>query len=84
MREVERRAAEAYERTFSKEPGVVASAPGRVNLIGEHTDYNEGLVLPCAIDRRVAVTLGRAEPLRFMIDASKVRIFDPESEQAIL
>lgn len=60
MRGVERRAAEAYERTFSKEPEVVASAPGRVNLIGEHTDYNEGFVLPCAIDRRVAVALGRA------------------------
>lgn len=36
-------------------PVLVASAPGRVNLIGGHTDYNEGLVLPVAIDRRTAV-----------------------------
>ena len=36
----------------------VWSAPGRVNLIGEHTDYNDGFVLPFAIDRRTTVTLG--------------------------
>jgi len=39
---------------------VVARGPGRVNLIGEHTDYNDGLALPFAIDRGVTVT---AEPL---------------------
>jgi galactokinase len=34
---------------------VTARAPGRVNLIGEHTDYNDGFVLPCAIDRYTVV-----------------------------
>ena len=58
MRETEQRAARAYREQFGEEPGLVASAPGRVNLIGEHTDYNGGFVLPCAIDRRVAVALG--------------------------
>ncbi len=46
-------AAESRSR-FGSEP-LVFSAPGRVNLIGEHTDYNEGFVLPFAIDRRTFV-----------------------------
>jgi galactokinase len=47
------------EHGSSSGPGVQAFAPGRVNLIGEHTDYNEGLCLPFAIERGVTV---RAEP----------------------
>jgi galactokinase len=58
LRETEQRAARAYKEKFGEEPGLVASAPGRVNLIGEHTDYNGGFVLPCAIDRRIAVAVG--------------------------
>jgi galactokinase len=59
LRETERRAAEAYRATFGEEPEVIASAPGRVNIIGEHTDYNGGFVLPCAVEHRVAVAAGR-------------------------
>lgn len=40
-----------FERQFGTVPTVHARAPGRVNLIGEHTDYNDGLVLPIGIDR---------------------------------
>lgn len=36
----------AFRREFGAEPEVGVSAPGRVNLIGEHTDYNDGFVLP--------------------------------------
>lgn len=43
----------AFEREFGRRPEGVAEAPGRVNLIGEHVDYNDGLVLPFAIDRSV-------------------------------
>ena len=44
-----------FEQAFSKRPVAVAHAPGRVNLIGEHTDYQEGFVLPMTVDRYVAV-----------------------------
>src|SRR3712207_9426920 len=52
LREVEERATRAYAERFGDEPELVASAPGRINLIGEHTDYNGGFVLPCAVQRR--------------------------------
>ncbi len=42
-------AIEEFKRIFSEMPDSVFFAPGRVNLIGEHTDYNDGFVLPCAI-----------------------------------
>ncbi len=40
-----------FQNTFGDEPHWIAAAPGRVNLIGEHTDYNDGFVLPMAIER---------------------------------
>jgi galactokinase len=58
VRQSEHRAVQAYRDQFQEEPMVVVSAPGRVNLIGEHTDYQGGFVLPCAIARRVAVAVG--------------------------
>jgi galactokinase len=59
LRRIEERALRAYKDRFGGAPEVVASAPGRVNLIGEHTDYNGGFVLPCAVERRVAAAVGR-------------------------
>jgi len=48
-------AAELFRRAYSREPDGLFSAPGRVNLIGEHTDYTGGLVLPFAIDARATL-----------------------------
>jgi galactokinase len=45
------RALAVFRERFGREPALVICAPGRVNLIGEHVDYNAGLVLPAAIDR---------------------------------
>ena len=46
---------EKFLETFGEEPDLVAAAPGRVNLIGEHIDYSEGFVLPFAIKDRTLV-----------------------------
>ncbi|MBD2530796.1 galactokinase [Nostoc flagelliforme FACHB-838] len=47
-----------FQQVFGKPPETQASAPGRVNLLGEHTDYNDGFVLPTAIPQSTTVELG--------------------------
>ncbi len=49
--------AEFFAQQFGAEPQFVVRSPGRVNLIGEHTDYNDGFVLPMAIDRAIWIGL---------------------------
>ena len=67
-----------FRATFGAAPLVVASAPGRVNLIGEHTDYNGGPVLPVATSARTSVAVGPAEPgvleLISTLDGERTRI----------
>lgn len=46
-----------FERVYGRWPAFVARAPGRVNMIGEHTDYNDGFVLPAAIERETRIAL---------------------------
>src|SRR5450432_470080 len=51
---------ERFNRLFAETPVVVRS-PGRVNLIGEHTDYNRGFVLPAAIDKAIYMAVSRRD-----------------------
>jgi galactokinase len=46
-----------FQDSFGAVPTLLARAPGRVNLIGEHTDYNDGFVLPCAISKQTMVAV---------------------------
>ena len=46
-----------YQRQFQQAPSLMSVGPGRVNLIGEHTDYNDGFVLPVAIKRDIRIAL---------------------------
>jgi galactokinase len=53
-------AADLFRERFGAEPAGLWAAPGRVNLIGEHTDYNEGFVLPFALPQRTVAAVGPA------------------------
>ncbi len=50
-----------YKDRFQTEPELVIFAPGRVNLLGEHTDYNGGFVFPAAIDKGIWLAVGRSD-----------------------
>jgi galactokinase len=82
MSDIETIVTAAFEERFGSAPDLLVRAPGRVNLIGEHTDYNDGFVLPMAIDRAVWIalhprddkrvivhSLEQAEPTDFSLDA---------------
>jgi galactokinase len=64
------RARQGFRVAFGTRPSRFFRAPGRINLIGEHVDYNQGFVLPCAIDRDTIVALGPPDP------AAKGRFLD--------
>lgn len=51
---------EKFRSLFNSEPLLIRS-PGRVNIIGEHTDYNEGFVLPAAIDKAIYIAIGKRD-----------------------
>jgi len=54
---------EKFNEVFASAPEVIVRAPGRVNLIGEHTDYNDGYVLPVAIDRDILIAASSTKDL---------------------
>jgi galactokinase len=57
-------AEDEFRQRFGGEPEAVVRAPGRVNLIGEHTDYNDGFVMPMAIDRWTTMAVRRRDDAR--------------------
>ena len=58
-----------FTRCFGTEPTLIAHAPGRVNLIGEHTDYNEGFVFPAAINFGTWVAASKREDNDIVVSA---------------
>src|SRR4030042_870802 len=61
--------ASRFEQIFGQLPRVEACAPGRVNLLGEHVDYNQGVVLPIAIDRAVTLVAAATSDAKVTLSA---------------
>ncbi|MCX6911181.1 MAG: galactokinase family protein, partial [Verrucomicrobia bacterium] len=51
--------AKQFQQRYGRTPRWIAAAPGRVNIIGEHTDYNDGFVFPMAIERYTVIAADR-------------------------
>jgi galactokinase len=67
MSDIRDEVAARFTELVGHEPSGLWSAPGRVNLIGEHTDYNGGFVLPFAINRRTVLALGLRDDARIRV-----------------
>ena len=72
MSSVRDRAEETFRETFGAEPEGVWAAPGRVNLIGEHTDYNDGLCLPIALPHRACAAARRRGDDRLVLVSADI------------
>ena len=57
----------SFEAVFGGVPAAIGHAPGRVNLLGEHTDYNDGFVLPIAIPQQTHVAIRRCSGTAFSL-----------------
>lgn len=71
-----------YRETFGQLPAHIARAPGRVNLLGEHVDYNDGFVLPAAIDRATYIAFSPTSAPHstlLAVDFSQQASFSPDS-----
>ena len=65
---------DAFFEKFNQTPEVVCVSPGRINIIGEHVDYNGGLAMPVAIDRYLCVAMSRGDYKR--INAFSINLKD--------
>ena len=66
------RALALFKAAFGHKPTLMVGAPGRVNLIGEHTDYNQGFVLPVAINRYIVMAVAPRQDEHVLLHASNL------------
>lgn len=68
--------ADGFRERFGREPSVITRAPGRLEILGNHTDYNEGVVLSAAVDRATVIAAAPAE------DPKRCRMFDLRTDSS--
>jgi galactokinase len=78
LKELAEQAAQQFSKIYGLQPTWIAAAPGRVNLIGEHTDYNDGFVFPMAIERYTVIAAARPAA-----DTKTVRLCSTVSDQPV-
>lgn len=71
----------AFGETFNKSPDLMVKSPGRINLIGEHTDYNGGLVMPAAIDKHISFAIAKSENATEIFSLQQNELFTISSEK---
>ena len=76
LKELAAHVAAEFHKTYRRPPRWIVAAPGRVNVIGEHTDYNDGFVLPMAIERYAAMAADVA------IAPGKISIYDTQFKES--
>ncbi|NJM05607.1 galactokinase [Candidatus Gracilibacteria bacterium] len=67
---------ERFTTHYGAEPKLIVRAPGRVNLLGEHTDYNDGFVFPAAIDRATYVAAGNRDDAQIVVYSGQFKVTD--------
>ena len=75
LKEISARVASEFQKKYGRSPRWIVAAPGRVNVIGEHTDYNDGFVLPMAIDRYAVMAADISK-------SSAISIYDSQAKAA--
>src|SRR5687768_5574051 len=80
--EIIQRITKLFSETFGGTPAHIVRAPGRVNLLGEHVDYNDGLVMPAAIDRATYIAFSPADSYQttlIAVDLKQQASFSPQT-----
>ena len=73
-----------FHDKFSRDPQYLVAAPGRVNLIGEHTDYNAGYVLPMAIERYVVIAAAIGTDIQDALGKPLASVYSADKNEVAL
>jgi galactokinase len=82
LNELRDQVVEEFRQRYGRNPQYIVAAPGRVNIIGEHTDYNGGFVLPMAIERYVVIAADKSNQLSTAGEKAAARVYSANKNDA--